>query len=208
VQLPREQAGPHFSTTHHPPTFVPLTVAKTAVFFLRLYTHNLRMLFGPEGRCVRNAGVLFWGTLVRMDLQINSSRFSSAMGVSVVNGRCAFAMQESREETIGSRRSRSRWLRMIRSVSVALLATYENGYFYIAQSGHSHFAATTLHLYLTQSRKDSIAPSQHRNVPTLRNSKYFHPALRAVCSLLSHRASLLSVRFLKWKLPKTASFHV
>jgi hypothetical protein len=131
----------------------------------------------------RDSGELSLGK----DLRINSSRFSSAMGVSVVNGRCAFAMQESREETIGGRRSRSRWLRVIRSVSVAFLATYENGYFHIAQSGHSYFAATTLRLYLTQSRKGSIAPSQHRNVPTLRNGKYFHPALRAVCSLLSDR---------------------
>ena len=43
------------------PTFVPLTVAKTAVFFLRLYARHLRMLFGPEGRCGKNAGVVIPG---------------------------------------------------------------------------------------------------------------------------------------------------
>ncbi len=40
-------------------------------------------------------------------------------------------------------RSRSRWLRASRSVSIAPSATYESGHFYFAQTGHSHFAATS-----------------------------------------------------------------
>src|SRR5947208_8981742 len=40
-------------------------------------------------------------------------------------------------------RSRSRWLKAIRSVSIAPPATYESGHFYFAQTGHSHFAATS-----------------------------------------------------------------
>ena len=39
-------------------------------------------------------------------------------------------------------RSRSRWLKAIRSVSIGPSATYESGHFYFAQTGHSHFAAT------------------------------------------------------------------
>jgi hypothetical protein len=41
-----------------------------------------------------------------------------------------------------SNRSRSRWLKAIRSVSMGPSATYESGHFYFAQTGHSHFAAT------------------------------------------------------------------
>src|ERR1700693_1056025 len=40
------------------------------------------------------------------------------------------------------RRSRSRWLKAIRSVSMGPSATHESGHFYFAQTGHSHFAAT------------------------------------------------------------------
>src|ERR1700731_93555 len=43
-------------------------------------------------------------------------------------------------------RSRSRWLKAIRSVSIGPSATYESGHFYFAQTGHSHFAATGGHL--------------------------------------------------------------
>jgi hypothetical protein len=39
-------------------------------------------------------------------------------------------------------RSRSRWFKAIRSVSIAPSATYESGHFYFAQTGHPHFAAT------------------------------------------------------------------
>ena len=39
-------------------------------------------------------------------------------------------------------RSRSRWFKAIRFVSIAPSATYESGHFYFAQTGHSHFAAT------------------------------------------------------------------
>src|SRR5207245_1121508 len=39
-------------------------------------------------------------------------------------------------------RSRSRWLKAIRSVSMGPSATHESGHFYFAQTGHSHFAAT------------------------------------------------------------------
>src|ERR1700730_9611412 len=39
-------------------------------------------------------------------------------------------------------RSRSRWLKAIRSVSMRPSGTYESGHFYFAQIGHSHFAAT------------------------------------------------------------------
>jgi hypothetical protein len=45
-----------------PPTFVPLTLAKTTVFFIAATTHILRMLFGPEGKCGRNAGVVIPGS--------------------------------------------------------------------------------------------------------------------------------------------------
>jgi hypothetical protein len=41
-------------------------------------------------------------------------------------------------------RSRSRWLKAIRSVSMGPSATYESGHFYFAQTGHSHFAATKI----------------------------------------------------------------
>jgi hypothetical protein len=40
-------------------------------------------------------------------------------------------------------RSRSRWLKAIRSVSMGPSATYESGHFYFAQTGHSHLAATS-----------------------------------------------------------------
>src|SRR5580698_2141843 len=39
-------------------------------------------------------------------------------------------------------RSRSRWLKVIRSVSMGPSAIHESGHFYFAQTGHSHFAAT------------------------------------------------------------------
>ena len=39
-------------------------------------------------------------------------------------------------------RSRSRWLKAIRSVSMEASAIHESGHFYFAQTGHSHFAAT------------------------------------------------------------------
>jgi hypothetical protein len=39
-------------------------------------------------------------------------------------------------------RSRSSWLKAIRSVSMGLPATDESGHFHFAQTGHSHFAAT------------------------------------------------------------------
>jgi hypothetical protein len=39
-------------------------------------------------------------------------------------------------------RSRSRWLKVIRSVSMGASAIHESGHFYIAQTGHFHFAAT------------------------------------------------------------------
>src|SRR5450432_1208096 len=38
--------------------------------------------------------------------------------------------------------SRSRWLKLSRSVSIGPSATHESGHFYFAQTGHSHFAAT------------------------------------------------------------------
>src|SRR6201988_1875246 len=41
-------------------------------------------------------------------------------------------------------RSRSRWLKVIRSVSIVPSATHESGHFYFAQTGHSHFAPTVL----------------------------------------------------------------
>jgi hypothetical protein len=50
-------------------------------------------------------------------------------------------------------RSRSRWLKAIRSVSIAPSATYESGHFYFAQIGHSHFAATGRDPYLTGSAR-------------------------------------------------------
>jgi type I restriction-modification system DNA methylase subunit len=46
-------------------------------------------------------------------------------------------------------RSRSRWLKVIRSVSMGASAIYESGHFYFAQTGHSHFAATRLLSLLT-----------------------------------------------------------
>ena len=46
-------------------------------------------------------------------------------------------------------RSRSGWLKAIRSVSMAPSATYESGHFYFAQTGHSHFAATVFVSSLT-----------------------------------------------------------
>jgi hypothetical protein len=46
-------------------------------------------------------------------------------------------------------RSRSRWFKAIRSVSIAPSATYESGHFYFAQTGHSHFAATLQPVWLT-----------------------------------------------------------
>jgi tetratricopeptide (TPR) repeat protein len=39
-------------------------------------------------------------------------------------------------------RSRSRWPKVIRSVSIGPSAIHESGHFYFAQTGHSHFAAT------------------------------------------------------------------
>src|SRR2546430_3836196 len=39
-------------------------------------------------------------------------------------------------------RSRSRWLKAMRSVSMGPSANHESGHFYFAQTGHSHFAAT------------------------------------------------------------------
>jgi hypothetical protein len=38
--------------TFVPPTFVPLTLAKTAVFFIAATPHNLRMLFVTKGESV------------------------------------------------------------------------------------------------------------------------------------------------------------
>src|SRR5216683_1253229 len=46
-------------------------------------------------------------------------------------------------------RSRSRWLKAIRSVSIGPSATHESGHFYFAQTGHSHFAATETAFALT-----------------------------------------------------------
>src|SRR5271157_223879 len=42
------------------------------------------------------------------------------------------------------KRSRSRWLNAIRSVSIGPSAIHESGHFYFAQTGHSHFAATSV----------------------------------------------------------------
>ena len=47
-------------------------------------------------------------------------------------------------------RSRSRWLKAIRSVSMGPSATHETGHFYFAQTGHSHFAATLVGDRLTR----------------------------------------------------------
>src|SRR5207245_4553901 len=41
-------------------------------------------------------------------------------------------------------RSRSRWLKAMRSVSMGPSANHESGHFYFAQTGHFHFAATSL----------------------------------------------------------------
>src|SRR5580704_7863813 len=46
-------------------------------------------------------------------------------------------------------RSRSRWLNAIRSVSIGPSATHGSGHFYFAQTGHSHFAATSCQRSLT-----------------------------------------------------------
>ncbi|HYW98283.1 MAG TPA: hypothetical protein VE822_04160, partial [Candidatus Elarobacter sp.] len=45
-------------------------------------------------------------------------------------------------------RSRSRWLKVIRSVSMGPSDIHESGHFYFAQTGHSHFAATRKQLTL------------------------------------------------------------
>ncbi|HYX00102.1 MAG TPA: hypothetical protein VE822_13395, partial [Candidatus Elarobacter sp.] len=46
-------------------------------------------------------------------------------------------------------RSRSRWLKVIRSVSMGPSDIHESGHFYFAQTGHSHFAATATSDFLT-----------------------------------------------------------
>jgi hypothetical protein len=45
---------------------------------------------------------------------------------------------------------RSRWLKAIRSVSMGPSAIHESGHFYFAQTGHSHFAATSGNSPLTR----------------------------------------------------------
>src|SRR5256886_5864779 len=45
--------------------------------------------------------------------------------------------------TLFRSRSRSRWLKAMRSVSMGPSANHESGHFYFAQTGHSHFAATS-----------------------------------------------------------------
>src|SRR5437879_1587712 len=50
-------------------------------------------------------------------------------------------------------RSRSRWLKAMRSVSMGPSANHESGHFYFAQTGHSHFAATLRYALLTIERR-------------------------------------------------------
>src|ERR1700686_3017002 len=69
-------------------------------------------------------------------------------------------------------RSRSRWLKAIRSVSIAPPATYESGHFYFAQTGHSHFAATADYFRL------SIGAQRSRVPPILARSSH-EPTLSA-----------------------------
>src|SRR5437660_1567555 len=52
-------------------------------------------------------------------------------------------------------RSRSRWLKAMRSVSMGPSANHESGHFYFAQTGHSHFAATLQHFELTSYKSKS-----------------------------------------------------
>src|SRR5580704_16134222 len=51
------------------------------------------------------------------------------------------------------KRSRSRWLKVIRSVSMGPSALHESGHFYFAQTGHSHFAATYKSFALTPEQR-------------------------------------------------------
>src|SRR5580700_1298472 len=64
-----------------------------------------------------------------------SVTFSRAAAATCVRCRCCTSCN-----TLN--RSRSRWLKVIRSVSMGPSALHESGHFYFAQTGHSHFAAT------------------------------------------------------------------
>src|SRR5260370_32367937 len=56
-------------------------------------------------------------------------------------------------------RSRSRWLKVIRSVSMGPSAIHESGHFYFAQSGHSHFAATLVPNSLCRGQEGRTIPA-------------------------------------------------
>src|SRR5882762_11881784 len=61
-------------------------------------------------------------------------------------------------------RSRSRWRKAIRSVSMEPSATHESGHFYFAQTGHSHFAPTPTIGELTSS-VNTVSLTQFRDNP-------------------------------------------
>src|ERR1700692_3224300 len=69
-------------------------------------------------------------------------------------------------------RSRSRWLKAIRSVSIAPSATYESGHFYFAQTGHSHFAAIVVANSLTATRSRYKLPPIPNHGPQMSDWVY------------------------------------
>src|SRR6266404_9158886 len=81
-------------------------------------------------------------------------------------------------------RSRSRWLKAMRSVSMGPSANHESGHFYFAQTGHSHFAATW----------DARANNEHaRRICPLKNCHARQTkALSVLC--IGMRVSVLSDR--------------
>src|SRR6266478_1651800 len=65
-------------------------------------------------------------------------------------------------------RSRSRWLKAMRSVSMGPSANHESGHFYFAQTGHSHFAATEASRYLGVSPQTVYLWVERKQIPHLR----------------------------------------